>query len=311
MSPRVPVTALNGSAPASAKADDLVKSPKQVIIPEFGVAAYESRHDLGFAADVQVDHPQFYLVISGHAQWQGGSCAFTLKENCLLHVPGRIRLLQRDFPGDPVTAYGIHYQPKVVPEFLSAELNRLGPLHWEMGTYKKNVAEEVRSIFQEMLYEQESRQEGWEIVVCSRLLDLAVRTLRLAHRGAASDQPEFVKGEDSLARVANYALALKSRFYRQISLDEAARNTCLSRRQFTELFRRVTGQSWRQYLLGHRLAHAERLLGRTDKSIVAIAFECGFDDLSNFNRMFKQAFRCSPSAFREKVLKSGSGPSRP
>jgi AraC family L-rhamnose operon regulatory protein RhaS len=82
-------------------------------------------------------------------------------------------------------------------------------------------------------------------------------------------------------------LGLKSRFFRQQTISEAASAMGLSRRQFTELFRKVTGQSWCQYVLGLRLNHAAGLLADTDRSVVAVAFESGFDDLSGFNHSFK------------------------
>ncbi len=275
-------------------------------MPEFGVAAYESRHDMGFVGDVQEKHPQFYLVISGKGRWQGGNCSFRLERNCLLHVPEQVRILQEDDPGEPITAFGIHYQPSVLPQFLSDEMRRLGPCYWPLDTYHEKTSQEVRSIFQEMLFEQRSQTEGWEFMVCSQLVDLAVRTLRLARRRSGNGELIFIRGRDSSERVANYALGLKKRFYRQETLDEAARCTCLSRRQFTQVFRRITGLSWHQYILRERLNHAKDLILHSDKSIVAIAFESGFEELSGFYRLFKRAFGASPSALRQKGLREAA-----
>src|SRR5436190_10561570 len=120
---------------ASALTDELVKRPKKVLMPDFGVAAYESRHDVGFVGDVQEKHAQFYLVISGKGRWQGSHGTFRLERNCLLHVPEQVRLLQEDDPGEPITAFGIHYQPHVLAQFLSEEMKRLGPYYWPLDTY--------------------------------------------------------------------------------------------------------------------------------------------------------------------------------
>jgi AraC family L-rhamnose operon regulatory protein RhaS len=286
--------------------DELVKHPKKVFMPEFGVAAYESRHAMGFVGDVQEKHAQFYLVISGKGRWDGGNCSFRLERNCLLHVPAQVRILQEDDPSEPITAFGIHYQPHVLPQFLSDEMRRLGPYYWPLDTYHEKTAQEVRSIFQEMLFEQRSQTEGWEFMVCSQLVDLAVRTLRLARRRSGNSEPMFIRGRDSSERVANYALGLKKRFYRQETLDEAARCTCLSRRQFTQVFRRITGLSWHQFVLRERLNHARDLILHSDKSIVAIAFESGFEELSGFYRLFKRAFGSSPSALRQKGQREGN-----
>ena len=49
-----------------------------------------------------------------------------------------------------------------------------------------------------------------------------------------------------------------------------------------------------------RLEHARRLLLETENSVLAVAFECGFENASNFHRAFKAAFGCSPSVFRQR-----------
>jgi AraC-like DNA-binding protein len=157
----------------------------------------------------------------------------------------------------------------------------------------------VRSIFQEMLFEQDSRHEGWETILQSRLMELAVRVLRLANRRSRNELPVFTPGSESIDRVSLYAQRLKSRFSRQETIAEAARSVGLGRRQFTDLFRKATGQSWRKFIVSLRLKHAAELLLETNRSISAVAFESGFEDLSNFHHSFKAGHGCSPLAYRE------------
>jgi AraC-like DNA-binding protein len=82
-------------------------------------------------------------------------------------------------------------------------------------------------------------------------------------------------------------------------MSEAAAAVGLKQRQFTDLFRKVTGQSRRKYLLGLRLNHAAGLLAETDHPVTTVAFESGFDDLSYFNHSFKAAYGRAPLAYRE------------
>jgi AraC-like DNA-binding protein len=74
----------------------------------------------------------------------------------------------------------------------------------------------------------------------------------------------------------------------------------LSRRHFTQLFRDITGQTWLTMLQRHRLAHARRLLIETDRSIASIGYECGFEDLTTFYRVFKKSEGTSPLAWRNR-----------
>jgi len=281
---------------------ELAKKPKEVPLPSFGVVVFESRHAPGFAPSVlEHDYAKFLLVIAGHARLEADRRAFRLGPHSLVHVPPRRRHFYEDLAADPVTLYAILYRPAVLPAAVLEPLFAAGMAEWNLGALDPGMARAVGSDFQEMLYEQHARRDGWELAVCSCLGHLVVRTLRLALRHAGSLTPEFAKGVSSAERVATYAAQLASGFYRQQTLDEAATATGLSRRRFTEIFRSVTGNAWRKHIEKLRLEHAQRLLLETESSVLAVAFECGFENASNFHRAFKAAFGCSPSLFRQRA----------
>ena len=263
------------------------------------VAVIESRQTPGSSHQPKDDCPRFFLVVTGAARWECEQRRYMLGPVTLCHVPAGLTIHQEVLPKEDVLAYVIRYRPELLSAALGNQLAALGLVPIDLGNTTVNQARVVRSIFQEMLFEQESRQEGWEMMLRSRLMDVAVRTLRLARRKGGKGLPAFEPGSDSTDRVARYALRLRSQFFRQETMVEAARSVGLSGRQFTELFRKVTGQSWRQYILGLRLKHAERLLTDTERSVSAVAFESGFEDLSNFHHLFKLEYGCSPLAYRE------------
>jgi AraC family L-rhamnose operon regulatory protein RhaS len=133
-------------------------------------------------------------------------------------------------------------------------------------------------------------------LLIARLTELAVLSLRWT-RGS-----EIVidRDDESAARVASYAARLKTEFYTAVSLDDAARSVGLGRRRFTELFREITGESWRKQVHRLRMEYASKLLASTERSVTAIAFECGFEELSHFHHTFKSVYGMSPLAHREK-----------
>lgn len=254
---------------------------------------------LKVAERIKEDFSKFYLVIAGHARWNSDGRRYFLGPDSLLHIPAGQAHSQAEASNEPTTVYVLKYRPEVLSPRLNSQLTALGIFSLDLGTTNINQAKVVRSVFQEMLYEQDACQEGWETILESRLFDLVVRMLRLVRRRGKNDVPVFEPGNDSTGRVAHYALRLKSRFFRQETIDDAARAVGLSRRHFTELFRKVTGQSWRQYIMGLRLNHAAELLVETDRSVTAVAFESGFEDLSHFYHSFKAVYECSPVTYRE------------
>ena len=72
---------------------------------------------------------------------------------------------------------------------------------------------------------------------------------------------------------------------------------------FSRFFKLRTGKVLSDYIIDIRLGHASRLLVDSTMSVAEICYECGFNNLSNFNRIFKKKKNCSPKEFRENYCK--------
>ncbi|HIZ31970.1 MAG TPA: AraC family transcriptional regulator [Candidatus Bacteroides merdigallinarum] len=72
---------------------------------------------------------------------------------------------------------------------------------------------------------------------------------------------------------------------------------------FSRFFRLRTGKTLSDYIIDIRLGFASRLLVDSSRTIAEICYDCGFNNLSNFNRMFKRKKGCSPKEFRENYRK--------
>ena len=83
-----------------------------------------------------------------------------------------------------------------------------------------------------------------------------------------------------------------------LSIDELARQAAMSPYHFLRTFRALVGMTPHQYVLRTRLHRAALLLRRTKLSVAGIAFDCGFGDLSTFNRRFKRVMGAKPSDYR-------------
>jgi AraC-like DNA-binding protein len=99
-------------------------------------------------------------------------------------------------------------------------------------------------------------------------------------------------------RVADAIAMIEATCEAPISLAQLAARADLSPFHFLRVFRRVTGTTPHQYVIGARLRRAARLLLATSRPITEIAYDVGFEDLSNFVRTFHRAVGCSPRAYR-------------
>ncbi|EKC75686.1 transcriptional regulator, AraC family, partial [human gut metagenome] len=72
---------------------------------------------------------------------------------------------------------------------------------------------------------------------------------------------------------------------------------------FSRFFRLRTGKTLSDYIIDIRLGFATRMLVDSTRTIAEVCYDCGFNNLSNFNRMFKRKKGCSPKEFRENYRK--------
>jgi AraC-like DNA-binding protein/quercetin dioxygenase-like cupin family protein len=94
---------------------------------------------------------------------------------------------------------------------------------------------------------------------------------------------------------------LNANWRRRIMQNEVADIAGLSPAAFSRFFHRLVGATFVSHLRDLRISHACRQLLETDRDIAAIAFDCGFDNLSNFNRQFRQVKKMSPSDYRKRT----------
>ena len=87
-------------------------------------------------------------------------------------------------------------------------------------------------------------------------------------------------------------------FRQEISLQKAASIANMTHYAFCRYFRRINRRSFMQVVIDYRIDFARQQLIYTENSISQIAFDCGFNDISNFHKTFKNRMGCSPLSYR-------------
>ncbi|MCR9062697.1 MAG: AraC family transcriptional regulator [Cytophagales bacterium] len=102
-------------------------------------------------------------------------------------------------------------------------------------------------------------------------------------------------------RLDNIYQYVLSNFDREISLEEISGVANLSVHSFCRYFKTKTNKTFTNFLLEIRIGHACKLLLETDLNISQICFECGFNNLSNFNRYFKKFVQKTPTEYLKDI----------
>lgn len=118
------------------------------------------------------------------------------------------------------------------------------------------------------------------------------------------DQAQYIQrpvpdrdDDDNIGAVIQWALG---NLDADLSVDELARRSHMSRRNFARRFSEVTGTSPGKWVLSRRLDHARMLLEGTSSSIDEVARACGFGSTVTFRQNFTRAFSTTPTSYRNR-----------
>jgi AraC-like DNA-binding protein len=143
-----------------------------------------------------------------------------------------------------------------------------------------------------------NQKHGFDSVLelISILHDLSIsRNLRILSDSAFTND-QFTYNSRRIERTFDY---MNKNFDKTITLSEVAKLANMSDVSFSRFFRQRTGNTFVDSLTEIRLGHASRILIESTHSIAEIAYKCGFNNISNFNRIFKKKKGCTPRDFRE------------
>lgn len=98
---------------------------------------------------------------------------------------------------------------------------------------------------------------------------------------------------------------VENHYMEKITIEDMANELGISQSHFMKYFKNTMGTSFIDYLNEYRLTMASRLLVSSDSSILTIAEEVGYDNLSYFNRTFKKRFAMTPREYRTHQQQGG------
>ena len=123
-------------------------------------------------------------------------------------------------------------------------------------------------------------------------------------RTLASSSYAKVAVESDSRRVLKVKNYIAKNYTEEIRLNTLADIAGMSPSAFSRFFKLHTGRKLSEYIIEQRLGYASRMLVDTSNSVAEICYACGFNNLSNFNRIFKKRKHCSPTEFRENYHKT-------
>ena len=174
--------------------------------------------------------------------------------------------------------------------------------HAERGVaFSRESIAKVRPLLKTLTCENDSFYSLIKLLIILHELSIDKGMRELSTGQFAANVMHQHSSDESLGRVMDYL----SRHYSEvIRLSEVAEMVNMSESSFCRFFKQHTSKSFIDFLTDIRLGAASRALIDSSLSIAEIGYDCGFNNLSNFNRIFKKKKGVTPSEFRDNYRKN-------
>ena len=109
---------------------------------------------------------------------------------------------------------------------------------------------------------------------------------------------ESIQENERIKKVFNY---IKLNYKEEVSLNEVSELVFMTPPSFCRYFKSKTNKTFTTFLNEYRINNALKLLAQSELDIKNICFQCGYNNFSHFNRLFKKQISMTPSEFRKKM----------
>ena len=174
--------------------------------------------------------------------------------------------------------------------------------HAEKGVvFSRETMAKVRPLLKTLTCENDSFYSLVKLLIILHELSVDKGMRELSSRQFVATTEEKGGGNKKLNKVMDY---LSQHYAETIRLSTVADLVNMSEASFCRFIKQHTSKSFIDFLTDIRLGAAARALIDSSQSIAEIGYDCGFNNLSNFNRIFKKKKGVTPSEFRDNYRKN-------
>lgn len=243
----------------------------------------------------------------GHHSYRGEN--FAISEGDVFVIEPEVEHAYDIEPNHTLEVYNVLFHPS----FLTNEMRALAEVEsfvdfYYMEPFIRNAVmfrtrlslppaqrTEADFLLQNMLAEFTGKNSGYRILLRTKLIELLVF---LSRGYTIRKADEFVEQGDDAALMKRTCEFIAAHCDKPLTLDQVCRMCGLGSTAFTLKFKHYTGRTFLEYRNEMRIRLSEMLLAETNRKIISIALETGFEDISHFNRTFKQFTGFTPKAYR-------------
>ena len=254
-------------------------------------------------------HTQFEISL-----FKSGSGEYTVGERVYRFRPGDVFIfstheqhcITRVDEGERMLLMNIQFEPRYIwsanndlmdLKFLGIFFNRNE--QFENRLDRDNPATvELCKLMLRMEEEFRQTRAEYELMVKVILLNILVNLMR--DFSYTEKYKSYDVDSDSLVRIENAIEYIDNNITEEIKLEDVAKSANISRAYFCTVFKKLNGITVWDYITTKRIELAMRTIRNSNKTMLEVACECGFNNTANFNRAFKKITGITPSQYKRR-----------
>ena len=245
---------------------------------------------------------EILFLSKGTLQMNIEDASFIIESGDIVVIPPRYLHSGTNIYSQDCDFYAIVFDLKFISslENDSIQKNYIDPIlscPIDFSFYIKNN-QKLYLILNNIIQKYAAKSTGWDLYTKLQLLLFFYELLndttdKLAY--TPSHKKLKLDNSSSARKIISY---IEKNFTGKISLSEIATFTGFNKEYFCRFFKKQFGISFSKYLSQYRIQKAEYLLIHTDKKIIDVTFEVGFDNTSYFSKVFKEITGYTPNEYR-------------
>lgn len=155
---------------------------------------------------------------------------------------------------------------------------------------------EISFQLERLVKEYDRKATGYQVLTRTKLIEVLITLSRCYEQQQRKPLASFADEQAVFERVCEF---INTHYAQPISLQQVCKLCGMGQTAFSVKFKEHTGKTFVEYRNDVRIDIARRMLRNSDAKMLEIALDVGFEDVSHFNKLFKQRTGMSPSAYRQ------------
>ncbi len=244
------------------------------------------------------------LILKGKGIYKTNNGSTSISEgDIFLYRPNEMHCVT-DIESCGMKILNLHVSPNYIfshfPNALNSTYIKILNINFPLKSNKLNdlldpsEIKQIKEFFFQIKQEFETRQSDYLTLSINHICNIFILLSRKLGnlQFSNSDKNNYKK----IITAINY---INDNFDSPIDLESIATQIGYNRCYFSHIFKEYMGMSVWDYVCIKRIEKALMLLKTTDSNIINIAFECGFNNTANFNKIFKKYTNVTPHVFRK------------